>query len=288
MKYKNNFEVPMYDNLFGEESDNKKINIKTTNDDIDVQFKNNIYNHLNKFFLKSNIKDITRSTDKQSTLHDIIREPLEDFLVNSGLYKKYHIVSLTERFSNNGEFKVSGYIRCYNIDITIVETKTSKPIIGISCKNPISSYNKNKGNYMNDITGDSNNILNPISKETNQIKFFEFYLMYNYIPRFTGKDNIGGWDIIDDENIECFDNVMLPDKISGNRPHEFLLCVIQDDLLENKMEKVQEYMDIHKSLKNDIKFYKTHYKFKSDLIYNNPSLFIQKIINEIKEYDSKN
>lgn len=288
MKYKNNFEVPMCENLFGEETNNEKTNTKITNDDICIQFKNNIYNHLHKFFLKSNIKDITRSTDKQSTLHDIIREPLEDFLISSGLNKKYHIVSLTEKFSNNGEFKVSGYIRSYNIDVTIVETKTSKPIIGISCKNPISSYNKNKGNYMNDITGDSNNILNPISEKTNKIKFFEFYLMYNYIPRFTGKDNIGGWDIIDGENIECFDKIMLPEKTSCNRPYDFLLCVLQDELIESEMKKVQEYMDIHKHLTKDIKFYNTQYKFKSDLIYNDPSLFVQKIINEIKEYDSKN
>lgn len=277
------------ENLFGE-------SVKITNDcsfvplddGINHQFLKNTKTYFDVFFRGLSVNENeTRTKNKQKYLHDIIRKPLEDYLHNLG-NNRYVLLSLSALNNNqesNDEYVVSGYIKDFHMDITVFDVLNQKPVLGIGCKNMISSYNKNESNYIFNLCGECNNILSPLSGLN--IKYFNFYMIFNRTPTYTKDGRITGWSKVEENTLKYVDNLMCSPDICGCRPSEMLMCVLSDGVIEtNTIRNKEDYIKSHLGDYN-ISFSQIDFNFKSDLIYNNPHIFIQKIIDEIEEYDSK-
>lgn len=271
-------------NLFGE----TQININEVKlNDVDNKFIKLIKSYWDEF-LKTNCN--SRCVSKQRGLHDIIKELLKPCLISD----RYIMISKSNDEetpkNENCEFRFNGLFQTFDSDITIYDKKHKRPVVSIGCKNPVSSFLKNDSSYNKTLVGESVNIQHPAYE--NNVKYFNFVLLFNVIPVYNKEDEIKSWDKVDYKTFEKCDNITYVMKRGDYaRPYCILLCVLNNSVLCNDLDKINsksDFINIHNQ-GYEINYNPLFdYVIKGDLLYNNISQFIKMIIDEVKEYDSKN
>ena len=210
----------------------------------------------------------SRSNKKLKILHGAIAAD-----IGKKLGKTYSINSLG--FNDKKAKIINGRYLDKKVDIVI--SKNNKILCGIGLKFVMQNYSQNSNNYFENMLGETANI------RSNQIKYFQIFIIPETIPYYKNDNTIKKWEKISIHNIYKY--IMLANDKSDlffHTPDKTLLCVIKLPEIKISIKNKEEYVQYYKNLKNfNITFSDIFLNnFKNNdysVIYNNYELFIEKL-----------
>ncbi|MBS2126414.1 hypothetical protein J8J04_01785 ['Fragaria x ananassa' phyllody phytoplasma] len=222
-----------------------------------------------------------RSSHKVNNIHNTIAKHLEKLLGS-----EYNIVtetiSKTTHNKKDKNTKIKGRYNEKKVDIAIKRKHDNKIISGIGIKFPLSSFQKNKNNYFENMLGETANI------RSNNIPYFQIMILLQQIPNFSSKKGPISFTIVDDKLMENY-VTLSKDNITSffHSPLKTLILILKDNIKkENQQFKdQQEYSNFYNN--NPFTFTSSEFdtiKFDSGVILNEYSSFIEKISYLIKGF----
>jgi len=212
----------------------------------------------------------SRSNEKLKILHSTVTKSIINSLNNkNGDFGDYNAYSLG--FNNGKERKINGRYIQKQVDITI--TKNDEAIAGVAVKFVMCNYMQNSNNYFENMLGETANI------RSNQIPYFQIFIIPDKVPYFDKYGNITKWENINSNNLKKY-IVLSNDNVSEflHTPNKTLMAIINisgDDppQFNNKAGWAHYYT----TQPFTVEFSSLKFDFGKNIIYNNYESFINKI-----------
>lgn len=210
-----------------------------------------------------------RSNEKLKVLHGFIAEDLQN-----RLGKEYIVKSLG--FKDGKEEKITGRYMDKNVDITVIKNK--KKIAGVAVKFVMSNYSQNSNNYFENMLGETANI------RSHNTPYFQIFILPEKLPYYKQDRTISKWETITSNNVDKYIKIS-EDNVDAfyHTPNKTLFCLLKiGDFAKKTPKTADEYKQYFFNNDFEIKYSSTQLNFKSQTIYNDYELFMQKIYHAIK------
>lgn len=119
----------------------------------------------------------SRSTAKLKPLHGAIAQDIAKRLGD-----EYKIWS--QGYDEDKEIKINGRYIDKNVDITIVNKQTERPVAGIAIKFVMQNYSQNSNNYFENMLGETANI------RTANCPYFQIFIILDKLPYYQNNGTI--------------------------------------------------------------------------------------------------
>ena len=218
----------------------------------------------------------SRSTAKLKPLHGAIAQDIAKRLGD-----EYKIWS--QGYDEDKEIKINGRYIDKNVDITIVNKQTERPVAGIAIKFVMQNYSQNSNNYFENMLGETANI------RTANCPYFLIFIILDKLPDYQNNGTIKKWEKITEHNMQKY-SVLAKDNIEQfmHTPNKTLIYVVHvsPDIPEETKTK-EEYMNYYNKHKNKLCIKKSENEYKElkkggNIIFNNYKSFMDKIYHTIK------
>lgn len=218
----------------------------------------------------------SRSTAKLKPLHGAIAQDIAKRLGD-----EYKIWS--QGYDEDKEIKINGRYIDKNVDITIVNKQTERPVAGIAIKFVMQNYSQNSNNYFENMLGETANI------RTANCPYFQIFIILDKLPYYQKNGTIKKWEKITEHNMQKY-SVLAKDNIEQfmHTPNKTLIYVVHvsPDIPEETKTK-EEYMNYYNKHKNKLCIKKSENEYKElkkggNIIFNNYKSFMDKIYHTIK------
>ena len=218
----------------------------------------------------------SRSTAKLKPLHGAIAQDIAKRLGD-----EYKIWS--QGYDEDKEIKINGRYIDKNVDITIVNKQTERPVAGIAIKFVMQNYSQNSNNYFENMLGETANI------RTTNCPYFQIFIILDKLPYYQNNGTIKKWEKITEHNMQKY-SVLAKDNIEQfmHTPNKTLIYVVHvsPDIPEETKTK-EEYMNYYNKHKNKLCIKKSENEYKElkkggNIIFNNYKSFMDKIYHTIK------
>lgn len=218
----------------------------------------------------------SRSTAKLKPLHGAIAQDIAKRLGD-----EYKIWS--QGYDEDKEIKINGRYIDKNVDITIVNKQTERPVAGIAIKFVMQNYSQNSNNYFENMLGETANI------RTANCPYFQIFIILDKLPYYQNNGTIKKWEKITEHNMQKY-SVLAKDNIEQfmHTPNKTLIYVVHvsPDIPEETKTK-EEYMNYYNKHKNKLCIKKSENEYKElkkggNIIFNNYKSFMDKIYHTIK------
>lgn len=218
----------------------------------------------------------SRSTAKLKPLHGAIAQDIAKRLGD-----EYKIWS--QGYAEGKEKKINGRYIDKNVDITIVNIQTERPVAGIAIKFVMQNYSQNSNNYFENMLGETANI------RTTNCPYFQIFIILDKLPYYQNNGTIKKWEKITEHNMQKY-SVLAKDNIEQfmHTPNKTLIYVVHvsPDISEETKTK-EEYMNYYNKHKNKLCIKESENEYKElkkggNIIFNNYKSFMDKIYHTIK------
>ena len=218
----------------------------------------------------------SRSTAKLKPLHGAIAQDIAKRLGD-----EYKIWS--QAYAEGKEKKINGRYIDKNVDITIVNKQTERPVAGIAIKFVMQNYSQNSNNYFENMLGETANI------RTTNCPYFQIFIILDKLPYYQNNGTIKKWEKITEHNMQKY-SVLAKDNIEQfmHTPNKTLIYVVHvsPDISEETKTK-EEYMNYYNKHKNKLCIKESENEYKElkkggNIIFNNYKSFMDKIYHTIK------
>lgn len=218
----------------------------------------------------------SRSTAKLKPLHGAIAQDIAKRLGD-----EYKIWS--QGYGEDKEIKINGRYIDKNVDITIVNKQTERPVAGIAIKFVMQNYSQNSNNYFENMLGETANI------RTANCPYFQIFIILDKLPYYQNNGTIKKWEKFTGRNIHKY-SVLAKDNIEQfmHTPNKTLIYVVHvsPDIPEETKTK-EEYMNYYNKHKNKLCIKESENEYKElkkggNIIFNNYKSFMDKIYHTIK------
>lgn len=218
----------------------------------------------------------SRSTAKLKPLHGAIAQDIAKRLGD-----EYKIWS--QGYAEGKEKKINGRYIDKNVDITIVNKQTERPVAGIAIKFVMQNYSQNSNNYFENMLGETANI------RTTNCPYFQIFIILDKLPYYQNNGTIKKWEKITEHNMQKY-SVLAKDNIEQfmHTPNKTLIYVVHvsPDISEETKTK-EEYMNYYNKHKNKLCIKESENEYKElkkggNIIFNNYKSFMDKIYHTIK------
>ncbi|MDR1697775.1 MAG: hypothetical protein LBR37_02515 [Erysipelotrichaceae bacterium] len=209
-----------------------------------------------------------RSNEKLKILHGAISVDLQnrigyEFLICSLGFKQGHEQSVPGRYMDK------------TLDITV--SRNERVIAGLAIKFVMSNYSQNSNNYFENMLGETANL------RSNNIPYFQIFIIPDKIPYYDSKKNITKWEEISEHNLKKYkklsnDNV----DIFMHTPNKTFVGVIHLPECGLEITNFTQYKAFYYGKKNEIAWSNRTYDFGSSVIFNDYEQFIEKVAFFIK------
>ncbi len=230
------------------------------------------------FTLKSD--NSNRSSKKLKNLHALIADDLQNLLNDSN-----------NDFVVKNESIIKGRYTDKRVDIVV--KKKSKIVAGIGIKFPISNYSQNKGNYFENMLGETANI------RSNNFPYFQLFILFKRMPYFKKNKEISkiedvldksaskrfaSWQALSEDNSLSFFHTPIKTLIMVVEPSPNFFDNFSD--LNNNKEKLCEFYN--KMNPEELSIFLCDFKnnaFDNTLIYNDYEKWLSKVSYLIKGFE---
>ena len=214
-----------------------------------------------------------RSNEKLKVLHGAISSDLQGRL-NDDIYS---IMSLG--FGCGREGVINGRYDKKNTDITIYENAVA--ISGIAVKYVMSNYSQNSNNYFENMLGETANI------RCKHIPYFQIFIIFDLLPYYDKEGNIKKWERVSAHNMKKYIKLST-DNIDSfmHTPNKTLIQIVSIDTfgfdIEAEIHTKNQYADFFLNNDFDIKLSDINFEFGRNVLYNDYSKFLNKVVHLIK------
>jgi len=271
-KFNLNNYIPTTDPLWIDE----EKECKKENSELNKTFLSDVTNGYDKL-IKNDLN--SRGSDKEEIQHDFISKALRHILP-----KRYDIIAKSEsEDSTYGEYKLPILgDESKQIDITILDTKYNRPVLGISSKFPNASYMKNSPNYKNDLCGE---VLR-LHESNPDIPMFAIYIMMSRIPVFGKGKTITRFDNLDNV-ADTYDDIARVIVNKYKFLNGFCLMILDDNVVNENIgdiKNLERFKELHQK-PFELNF--ASGKAYENMIYNDFERLIHMILECIEEYEER-
>ena len=217
----------------------------------------------------------SRSTAKLKPLHGAIANDIAQLL--GGNYKVW-----SQGYGNDKEKSIDGRYINKKVDITIEDSRTSKPVAGIGVKFVMQNYSQNSNNYFENMLGETANI------RTANCPYIQIFIILDKLPYYENSGTLKKWEVFSDHNMSKYSKLSADDICQFlHTPNKTLIYVVHiDPDIPDNTDKKDGYMSFYKDNIENLQISNSPHHYRDivedgTIIMNDYERFIDKVYHTI-------
>lgn len=217
----------------------------------------------------------SRSTAKLKPLHGAIAADIAEILGDD--YKVW-----SQGYADDKEKKINGRYIDKWVDITIEDTRTSKPVAGIGVKFVMQNYSQNSNNYFENMLGETANI------RTANCPYFQIFIILDKLPYYKNSGELSKWEEFTDHNMSKYSKLSADNiDLFLHTPNKTLIYVVHiDPEVPDNISSKNEYMSFYSSEIENLQISDSTHQYNNivengTIIMNDYEMFIDKVYHTI-------